>query len=419
MAAPQWQSCALRMKRPNNSMLEDHLVNPAGLFAQHTPLRIDSGCKLPAGTIEAAAVLAQSAISCDPNVPTVRLPIRLEAGFFSTIHGVVGDALGAGATVNLVYPALSVWRSYGNDQCTHLDCYFEGYPRACGEHPAVLPAARRAMLVYTSQARSIAEGGSFARFAMAAALMARLTVPSPRMRTTLDAAKAAIGWERARRPIIGLHVRDGDSCGAFEQQRTARTCGGLAEALPTIRALARAYGARTIFLATDGQHVVNATRRETDFEWLMLGDTVRFISPPAAPAPPPPLHTRVSTPLATRGAAHGARGARRSDRALEGSEAETEAEGMSLRIEARLARRAVHHVDGSVLAQQSLVDAMLLADADILVGKFTSNLFRAAVELKAGRLGALPPFVSLDAAWCFLYKGSVVRGKHAGKTFGC
>ena len=85
----------------------------------------------------------------------------------------------------------------------------------------------------------------------------------------------------------------------------------------------------------------------------------------------------------------------------------------------KFCRVAVHHADGSVLAQQSLVDAMLLADADILVGKFTSNLFRGAVELKAGRLGALPPFVSLDAAWCFLYKGSVVRGKHAGKTFGC
>ena len=144
------------------------------------------------------------------------------------------------------------------------------------------------MLIYASQARSTAEGGSFARFAMAAALMARLTRPSARMRTLVDSAKAALGWATAARPIIGLHVRDGDSCGAYEKSVTARSCGGLAEAMPTLRALARAYGVRTVFLATDGQHVVNATRRETDFEWLFVGETTRFLSPPTAPSPPPP-----------------------------------------------------------------------------------------------------------------------------------
>jgi len=46
---------------------------------------------------------------------------------------------------------------------------------------------------------------------------------------------------------------------------------------------------------------------------------------------------------------------------------------------------------------------MLLAKCDALVGKFTSSLFRAAFSLKAAECGCLPPFVSLDAPWCYDY----------------
>ena len=36
----------------------------------------------------------------------------------------------------------------------------------------------------------------------------------------------------------------------------------------------------------------------------------------------------------------------------------------------------------------------------MLVGKFTSGLFRAAYQLSAAEHGLLRPFVSLDAPWC-------------------
>ena len=50
------------------------------------------------------------------------------------------------------------------------------------------------------------------------------------------------------------------------------------------------------------------------------------------------------------------------------------------------------------------VDALLLARCDVLVGKFTSGLFRAAYALAAARKGGmLPPFISLDAPWCADY----------------
>lgn len=72
------------------------------------------------------------------------------------------------------------------------------------------------------------------------------------------------------------------------------------------------------------------------------------------------------------------------------------------------------------------MDMLLLAETDILVGKFTSNLFRSAVELRAGRTRCVPPVVSLDAAWCFGpdhiktgYSGQVLRGAYAGDFFAC
>lgn len=46
------------------------------------------------------------------------------------------------------------------------------------------------------------------------------------------------------------------------------------------------------------------------------------------------------------------------------------------------------------------LDVHLLARTHVLVGKFTSGLFRAAYALAVGRRGALLPFVSLDAPWC-------------------
>lgn len=53
------------------------------------------------------------------------------------------------------------------------------------------------------------------------------------------------------------------------------------------------------------------------------------------------------------------------------------------------------------LAFLTSVDTMLLAKADLFVGKFTSNLFRTAYELKAASCDCAPPFISLDVPWCF------------------
>ena len=51
-------------------------------------------------------------------------------------------------------------------------------------------------------------------------------------------------------------------------------------------------------------------------------------------------------------------------------------------------------------ALSAALDVQLLARTHVLVGKFTSGLFRAAYALAAYRQEALPPFISLDAPWC-------------------
>ena len=53
------------------------------------------------------------------------------------------------------------------------------------------------------------------------------------------------------------------------------------------------------------------------------------------------------------------------------------------------------------LAMLTTIDVMLLAQCDLFVGKFSSNYFRAAYELKSAGCDCAAPFESLDHAWCF------------------
>ena len=73
------------------------------------------------------------------------------------------------------------------------------------------------------------------------------------------------------------------------------------------------------------------------------------------------------------------------------------------------------------VARDTLLDTFLLAEAAALVGKMTSNVYRAAFELSVARCGGacVPPHISLDAPWCFRQPGKVVRGAYAGGAFEC
>lgn len=57
--------------------------------------------------------------------------------------------------------------------------------------------------------------------------------------------------------------------------------------------------------------------------------------------------------------------------------------------------------DNFAEAQALLIDIFLLAEGDVFVGKFTSNIDRIAFALMCINRGGLVPYISLDISWCF------------------
>ena len=168
-------------------------------------------------------------------------------------------------------------------------------------------------------------------------------------------------------PVLGMHVRQGDACSSAETQRMARTCSNLSTYVEAAMPMIRSAGVKVVYLATDSQQVIEDTRMFPHLRFIHMNTTR---DPPGARL----------WDLRVRGIRPG-----------QHPHAETTDEKAS-----RLA--ANHRV-----ARDATVDAMLLSRADILVGKFTSNLFRTAYSLAAARCDCVVPFVSLDAPWCFDY----------------
>jgi hypothetical protein len=75
--------------------------------------------------------------------------------------------------------------------------------------------------------------------------------------------------------------------------------------------------------------------------------------------------------------------------------------------------------DTEVTARVTSVDTFLLSMASVLIGKFTSNFFRTAIELRAARCNCVPQFVSLDAAWCCDFGAPAGFNNKTGTTFIC
>lgn len=351
--------------------------NSTPFLLEHTPPAKDiARCTLllPADAIS-SALATREAFSSACSASSVRVPVK-EAGFFSTVHGVMADLMGAAERhQHIVLDSLAVWRGKG---CSHLSCYLTGLRKPCATS-RIPSSAERTSIGLAGRAASRSSALSFARFARTAALMDQLVKPSDMVLEELRRAKDALGWEQLPRPLIGLHVRDGDSCNSRERAVTHRECRGLKAFTPRLRAIAALYGSKAILLATDGLRVLNETAKHPDFQWHVLAQRTRFQTGAGAEAEP--------------------------------------------RLETRIGRGTL---DGATLALESLVDMLLLAETDVLVGKFTSNLFRSAVELRAGRTRCVPPVVSLDAAWCFGpdhieagSSGQVLRGAYAGDKFAC
>jgi len=196
-------------------------------------------------------------------------------------------------------------------------------------------------------------------------LTQRLLRPRRQLRTMLRLASRQSGLGAALasgRPVIGLHVRHGDACIRSETSRAARACDPLSAYMEAISDYASHLGATTFFLATDSESVLEEARtRFSSFTFLHTLNVAR--SSKTAPV------TEILDEVIKRRARTG--------------------QGIAM---------TQHH------ALLGVVDALLLSRCHVLVGKFSSGLFRAAYALAAARNGGgLPPFISLDAPWCSDY----------------
>jgi hypothetical protein len=229
-------------------------------------------------------------------------------------------------------------------------------------------------------------------FRWVSALLAELTRPNRWLASRLEAAAAESGLATALangEVVVGMHVRHGDSCSAAEAVRTCRSCDPLETYLRAIGGYAAAAGASAVFLATDSADVIAAARAAE-----------RSVARPTAEADG-----------GARGGGPPYGGGRLRFLVVQSNVSRTSTragEPPPELLDLVLKRRASGNDAAGVAASHEavlagLVDAMLLARTAILVGKFTSGLFRTAYALAGARVGGMPPYLSLDAPWCADY----------------
>jgi len=254
-------------------------------------------------------------------------------------------------------------------QLGDFDCYFEPFAGgSCAGAKAKARAAFKGVKVNPRQPNRCAIGrlcsdvGHFRRLpegaygaqgllwwrtAMAAHLL-RVNAPTAEL-LRLEARKAEIGFVH---PIIGVHVRHGDAC--HTTLRKGR-CTELDAYLPEIRTMAARYNTTRVFLATDDASVVAAAAEATEFHFVHI-DFDR--------------------------------------KALDSKD----------QIEYRKSLWDGSNDAGHDIMLASLLDLLLLAECDILITHFLSNMSRLALELAAARHQRVPPFSSMDGPWCHHWK---------------
>ena len=172
--------------------------------------------------------------------------------------------------------------------------------------------------------------------------------------------------------IVGMHVRHGDACRSEEIVRARRTCTPLSEYMAAARRLLaelpaaggkKARSSRVVvYLATDSVAVLRESKAYADtFDVIHLPKSSISRHDPK--------------------------------------------DGDQLLWDKRVWQRFFWGQTAWTMGQawDATTELFLLSHADIFVGKFTSNLFRAAYALRAAQCDCAPLFASLDAPTCFDY----------------
>ena len=216
-------------------------------------------------------------------------------------------------------------------------------------------------------------------------LLAHVIRPNPALAAEAASMLQRTGMRGAidsGRLIVAVHVRHGDSCRAEEIARSRRSCTPLEQYMKAARRLVGGGGSAggaggragqkpVVYLATDSAKVVRESRAyASEFEIVHIGDR-------------------------------------------EGIGRHDPKDGDAILWDRRIWQRFYWgQTDWTQQAAwTATAELLVLAHADVFVGKFTSNMFRAAYALRAAQCDCAPLFVSLDAPMCFDY------GKHAGRNW--
>ena len=324
----------------------------------------------------ADAVAARSRGGCEwPRGRPLYKVELLTAGWFSTVNGAVKPLMHAlvhgGA---LVPPPIAAFTA-PSCRTRDLTCFFRSTLPECAPPPQEEQQERLRLRPPTTLLDEMSEAafqkgalrdGALATayrergwFGWSSQVLAFLMRPNDELRRAVTRARDATGLTDAlaRGRVVGLHVRHGDSCLDTEKVRMARTCEPLSAYMPHVRRVARLVGATSVYLATDSARVLaDARLYASEFSFHTMNLSSAYESHDTL------WDKKVRT-----------------------------------RLRDGLAERSFRE------AWEATVDMMLLSECDGFVGKFTSNFFRNAYSLKAAACDCAPPFVSLDAPWCFDY----------------
>ena len=294
------------------------------------------------------------------SVPSSRQSINVTlwlSGMTATLHGMVKPALFAMSSgVPFVTPMAYEWTT---SRCARRDwsCWFD-LNASSQSHPGGMRQVRYPKFKFAVHPSTIAGLEEITRFELVSRVMGRLLRPNHLLQRLIEVEMEATGLTAALRrgPVIGVHIRHGDSC-AKDGVRTARRCDDYDVYMREVYDLMRQSGANTMYVASDDPGVFKRPHPNV----TMLYSTK---------AQPSMEHLKAHT------------GADNWDVLVRNWG------GTPIFVEAVIA---------------SFVDVYLLSMCDLFVGKFTSNAFRTAFELRSARSSGVHPFVSLDSAWCFDY----------------
>lgn len=198
-------------------------------------------------------------------------------------------------------------------------------------------------------------------------VMAWMLRPKSSLATHFKGVMESMEWDQWR-PILGVHVRHGDSCMRTEQRRAARKCEGLSRYLKEVKQMTK-YGYKAIYIATDDKDVVREAKALFGGLKVLLGPTTQAQVRPT-------------------------------NRMFE-----------VFRDRMQLPELRQEYME-------VITDIFLLASCDGLVGKFSSNIARVAYSLNFGQRGCAMPFIALDSYYCSAANNHLGRAFN-GKIFTC